>query len=435
MTISPQAEAVLLLNAWFSKPVKDEPRPLTPSEYGRLAVWMKANKLSPEALLQDEANLERIERWEDRSITRERLQYLLGRSGGLGMALERWERAGLWVMIRTDADYPPLLKQQLRLNAPPVLFGVGNRALLGRGGIAVIGSRDASTIDLEFTKRLAQDIARQGRSIVSGGARGVDEAAMLGALEREGTVIGVIADQLLRAATAARYRRSLMEGNLVLISPFNPEARFDVGNAMARNRYIYCLSDAAVVVATGKGKGGTWSGATENLKHRWVPLWVRADSHEGNESGTSALVRLGAGLLPDGELRVKALLTDASPAPPSGEQPDLFDAPGGPGETAVVRESGESKETPGVSADPQGESASLPEPPEGLDPGPALKQSLYDFFLGKLAVETRDAPQPPDVLKDRLDVCATQLNQWLRRAVAEGRVEKMTKPLRYRIRT
>jgi hypothetical protein len=65
-----------------------------------------------------------------------------------------------------------------------------------------------------------------------------------------------------------------MMKNLVLVSPFNPEAGFDVGNAMARNKYIYCLSDAAIVVATSKGSGGTWSGATENLKRNWAPLWV-----------------------------------------------------------------------------------------------------------------------------------------------------------------
>ena len=56
---------------------------------------------------------------------------------------------------------------------------------------------------------------------------------MLGALESQGTAVGVLADSLLRAATSAKYRRGLMGKNLVLVSPFSPEAQFNVGNAMA----------------------------------------------------------------------------------------------------------------------------------------------------------------------------------------------------------
>ena len=50
---------------------------------------------------------------------------------------------------------------------------------------------------------------------------------------------------------------------------------------MARNKYIYCLSNAAVVVKSDT-KGGTWEGAKENQKYHWVPLWVRNSDHEGN---------------------------------------------------------------------------------------------------------------------------------------------------------
>ena len=120
--------------------------------------------------------------------------------------------------------------------------------LLGRGGIAVVRSRDADQEDIAFTENLGDSAAKQGYSVVSGAARGVDESAMLGALKNEGTANGVMADSLLRAATSAKFRKYLLAGDLVLITPFNPEAGFNVGNAMSRNRYIYCLADAAVVV-------------------------------------------------------------------------------------------------------------------------------------------------------------------------------------------
>ena len=131
-------------------------------------------------------------------------------------------------------------------------------------------------------------------ALYPGGARGVDEASMLGALDAEGTVAGVLSDNLLLTSTRSKYRPHLMSGNLVLISAVYPEAGFNAGNAMQRNKYIYCLSDVAVVVHSGT-KGGTWSGAQENLRKRWVPLWVKPS--EDKAAGNAALVALGGRLV------------------------------------------------------------------------------------------------------------------------------------------
>lgn len=58
---------------------------------------------------------------------------------------------------------------------------------------------------------------------------------------------------------------------------FRPDSGFQVWKAMDRNKHIYALSDGAVVAHSAHKSGGTWSGATENLKHGWVPLSVRAE--------------------------------------------------------------------------------------------------------------------------------------------------------------
>jgi predicted Rossmann fold nucleotide-binding protein DprA/Smf involved in DNA uptake len=296
MSIDLQTQAILLLTAWFTKPGKTDPKPLTPTEWGRFAAWLKSQERSPEALLTNTDPQDCLAGWLDPTVTPDRIRYLLGRAGALGLALEKWQRAGLWVMTRSDVDYPGRLKRRLKLEAPPLFFGCGNRRLLDQGGIAVVGSRAATEEDLLYTSRLGAEIASQGLSVVSGGARGVDEAAIAGALAREGTAVGVLADSLLRAATSAKYREGLMAKNLVLVSPFNPEAGFDVGNAMARNKYIYCLADAAIVVSTAKESGGTWHGAVEDLKHGWVPLWVKGSDDPA--AGNAALVDRGAKWLP-----------------------------------------------------------------------------------------------------------------------------------------
>ncbi|MBC6427850.1 MAG: DNA-protecting protein DprA [Cellvibrionales bacterium] len=287
MNLGAQAQATLLLTVSLGKA---ETKPLSVREWGRLALWLKDHRLGPGRLLAGDLR-SLLAGWMDRTVSLQRIEELLGRGGALGLALEKWQRAGLWVMTRAEPDYPDRLKGRLRLACPPVLFGCGNKALLGGGGIAVVGSRDVGDDDLRFTSRLACAAAEQGLSVVSGGARGVDERAMLGALQGEGTAIGVMGDGLLRAATSAKYRQHLSGGNLVLISPFAPEAGFNIGNAMARNKYIYCLADAAVVVHSTLDKGGTWNGAVENLEGDWVPLWVPPRTAAGG--GNAALVQRG----------------------------------------------------------------------------------------------------------------------------------------------
>ncbi|MYF88733.1 MAG: DNA-processing protein DprA [Boseongicola sp. SB0676_bin_33] len=202
----------------------------------------------------------------------------------------------MWVVARFEPEYPDRLKSRLQLGSLPILFGCGNRALLGRGGIAVVGSRNAGREDLEFAENLGCAAARQGFSIVSGGARGVDERAMLGALENDGTAIGLLADSLLRAGTSEWFRKHLLAEDLVLVTPFNPEAGFNVGNAMSRNRCIYCLAETAIVIGSTPDKGGTWNGALEDLKGAWPPLWVKRTENES--SGNPELVRRGK-WLPD----------------------------------------------------------------------------------------------------------------------------------------
>lgn len=290
MDVSRQAEAVMLLTVSFGRSDTDAARPLTPTEWGEFASWLKDKALAPDDLLKGEPS-ELLVQWVHPKVTPERVGALLNRGAALGFALEKWERAGLWVLPRSDPDYPRLLKKRLGRATPPILYGCGNRNLLDTNSIAVVGGRHADNADIDFAERVGQHAAACGRQIISGGAAGVDRAAMLGALEAEGTAIGILADSLLRSATSTRYRKHLMSGDLALVSPFNPEVRFLVGNAMARNKYIYCLAQDAIVVSSTPDKGGTWNGAVENLRQGWVPMAVKQT--DAPDSGNPKLVELG----------------------------------------------------------------------------------------------------------------------------------------------
>ena len=310
MNSGANTQALMLLTVSFGRSDRSSAKPLSPKEWARFAIWLRNRKLEVSGLLKGELTSQ-LDGWTDRSITLPRLESLFDRGGALGLALERWQRAGLWIMTQWDPQYPERLKQRLGLNSPPVLFGCGNEMLLARGGVAVVGSRDADREDLAFAGNLGAAAAAQGYSIVSGAARGVDQSAMLSALENEGTAIGVVAESLMRAATSAKYRRFLLSRDLALLTPFNPEAGFSVGNAMSRNRYIYCLADAAIVVSSTPNRGGTWNGAIEDLKAGWAPLWVKRTGSA--TSGNAGLVQMGAKWIPDDPESLESLMCGSTP--------------------------------------------------------------------------------------------------------------------------
>ena len=266
-------------------------KPLGTGEYRRLARRLRELRRQPADLLAPGAH-EVIEQCRT-GLDPERLGRLLGRGFLLAQLEDHWRTRAIWVLSRADAGYPRRLKQRLGEDAPPVLYGCGNAGILGTGGLAVVGSRNVHEALIEYARNVGRLVAAAERGLVSGGARGVDRAAMRGALDSGGRVVGVLADGLEKAAMLREHRGALMEGRLVLTCPYDPAARFQVGHAMRRNKLIYALSDAALVVNSDYGKGGTWTGAIEQLdKLKLVPVYVRTDGGTGR--GLEALRERGA---------------------------------------------------------------------------------------------------------------------------------------------
>ncbi len=227
----------------------------------------------------------------------ERLARLLDRGGGLAIELERLESLGIWAMTRADPHYPQRLKQRLQHAAPATLFGAGEQVLLGQPGLAVVGSRHVDEHGNACADFIGNVCAREGLALYSGGARGVDAIATKAALDARGTAVGILAHSLETAIRAPEMRPKLMSGDLALVTPYAPGAGFSVGAAMGRNKLIYALADYALVIASDVDKGGTWAGATEALKARWIPVFV-LDGPQVPE-GNRQLLQKGAVPLPD----------------------------------------------------------------------------------------------------------------------------------------
>ncbi|MDH0442992.1 DNA-protecting protein DprA [Stutzerimonas stutzeri] len=414
-------QSILLLTSYFSKSAGDA-KPLSPTEWGRFALWLNEQGKTPADLVTSDPRAV-LQGWQDDKISLERIEQLLGRGHALALALEKWSRAGIWVLTRSDADYPKLLKQRLRNSAPAVLFGCGNARLLNQSGICVVGARKADDADLGYARALGERIASAGFSVVSGGARGVDEVAMLGGLKREGTVIGVMADSLLSAAMASKWRQGLMSNNLVLVSPFYPEAGFSTGNAMARNKYIYCLSQAAVVVRSDT-KGGTWNGAIENLKKAWVPLWV--NRVKDVQSGNQALVSEGGCWLEGAaeHLDIQSLSVPATSNPAAADLGVAITDKEQPGPSVAEDELSQTSSSVSGPVDQATQTSS--------EPNTAVNEmSFYQFFLSKMACF--QAAVTADELAERWDIPKKQINDWLKQSVDEGCVRKLSKPVRYQV--
>ena len=293
-SLRPDARAIVLLCSSLGAP-SGSIQPLGPVSWSRLAERLVDRGLGGpgELVGMGAADIERA--LEIPQGLSEDYAGLLGRSGQLAFEFERLRSRGIWVLTIVDPDYPWRLRERLGTSAPPVLFGSGPVALMDGGGVAVVGSREADEAAMQFTARLARAVAAGGSTLVSGGARGIDVTSMGAAFEAGGSVIGVLPEGVERRLREATTRSAVAGGTAVIASPYHPAAGFSAGAAMGRNKLVYALSDVAVVVSSADGSGGTWTGAIEALRARWVPVLVRDEL--GVPAGNGALIAKGASRL------------------------------------------------------------------------------------------------------------------------------------------
>ena len=306
---------------------------------------------------------------------------LLGRAGELSQALEKWLRAGIWVISEKDADYPARLGDRLRSAGSPLIFGAGPRAVLGQGGVCIVGSRDSAKAGLAFARSLGAKCGSQDLTVVSGYMRGVNREAVSAALVAGGKAVYVLSDSLEKALAQKRNREALASGALALVTPFSPDTRFSVANAMRANKYQYAIADLAVIVET-RQHGGVWSGADENRNEGWVPAFVRTG--DDMAPGNTALLHLG--LRPITQEDVDGC-------------EDIRDC-------FLARSS--------ASADILGS-----------------RPNLYVVFLTELESFTAATPRTEAEIVEHFGLERAQARAWLKRALSDGRIGKSGKPARY----
>lgn len=396
---------------------------LSEAEYAQLAARLQQEQVQPADLIN--GSRDTLLSTLSASFAAERLNRLLSRGFQLSQAVEHWANRSISVVGRADAAYPRRFKQRLKRAAPPLLYACGNIELLNGPALAVVGSRSTPEPLLREAEAVGTLAAAAGVVIASGAAKGVDETAMLGSLAAGGCAIGVVADSLEKVSARPIWRQALLDGRLLLLSSEAPSARFQVWRAMGRNKLIYALADAALVVSSDKGKGGTWAGATEQLQNlRFCPVHVLGDPRGG--PGLAALTELGALPWPEPAsaeaLQLLLHSTEAPSAAPAIEPEQI--------ELGSLLESVSTDTAPEQAADcippvP----APKPTPPvelKALTPAAALAAFVDDLLFSAL-----QAPLSIDELAELLDVSKTEVRRWCVRLVEQGRARKLSKPVRY----
>jgi predicted Rossmann fold nucleotide-binding protein DprA/Smf involved in DNA uptake len=405
-------QAVLLLCAKLGQgETTDTAKPLTNRQYSAMAKWLQERSLRPRDLLQP-AGRSQLAELQIRELASDQVERLLDRGAALGVLVERWTNSGIWIVSREDEPYPSRYKTYLQHKAPPIIYGVGEQSSLQRGGLAIVGSRHASEEDTTFAQRIGAACADQRIPVISGAAKGIDSESMIAAINQHGAAIGVLADGLGRAAVAAPHHEAILEGRLTLISPYEPESRWFAFTAMDRNKLIYALADAALVVASSDEQGGTWSGAVEALRQGQIPIYVKA-----------------SGEVPEGNRKLIQSGAQEFPQEPWSNLHQVFENSSSP---HTLSFGDQNQPHPDASS-----AVSLPEQPTSDSPKslmpPAPLELAADedrngsdayYHIIEVMLDLLAAPLDAKSLAEKLNVSQSQAKVWLKRAVEECRVEK-----------
>jgi DNA processing protein len=206
--------------------------------------------------------------------------------------LEAGAKLGARLLCAAEAEYPYLLAALDY--PPPVLWALGNPALMKPRSVAIVGARIASAAGQRFAAKLARDLGEAGFTVISGMARGIDGAAHEGALAT-GTV-AVLAggvDEVYPREHAELHARIARGGCVVSECPIGYRAQ--ARDFPRRNRIISGLSLGVIVVEAEMRSGSLITARLAGEQGRDV-FAVPGSPLDPRAAGCNDLIRQGAAL-------------------------------------------------------------------------------------------------------------------------------------------
>ena len=210
----------------------------------------------------------------------------------LNAEMQRISALGITVVTLEHPDYPRLLREIY--DPPPVLYVKGQLLAEDEWAVAVVGTRAATTYGKEAARQIAGGLARNGLTIVSGLARGIDSTAHRASLEAGGRTIGVLGcglDIIYPPENRRLATQIVQQGSLISEYPLGtpPEG----GNFPPRNRIISGMSLGTVVVEAGSRSGALITADRALAQGREV-FAVPGNIFRRASQGTNALIQDGA---------------------------------------------------------------------------------------------------------------------------------------------
>lgn len=210
-------------------------------------------------------------------------------------AKKEWDAAAeidVGILLWRNRHYPPALRELP--DAPSLLYCLGQFELLDGPAIAIVGSRNASENNLEVAYALARALSKNGITVVSGMASGIDRRAHLGALREIGKSAGVLGTGInMRYPASNRdlYQKMAAEG--LLISEFTPDTPPAGMNFPIRNRIISGIS-LGVLVVEAAVKSGSLITANLALEQNREVFAIPGPAMNIRSMGCQNLIRQGA---------------------------------------------------------------------------------------------------------------------------------------------
>ena len=222
------------------------------------------------------------------------------------------------LVLREDAQYPPLLRQIA--HPPHLLYVYGETDLTDRFPVAVVGTRRASAYGLTHTREIAAELAQTGVCVVSGLALGIDAAAHTGALDGGGRTVAVLGSALDKPYPQENdplMRRILESGGSVVseYAPGTPPSRYSF---LQRNRIIagMCLG---TLVTEGPRRSGALNTATRTLENGREVFALPGNVDSPGAQLPNILISEGARLVTGAADTLSALVIEPKDAPKAAQ--------------------------------------------------------------------------------------------------------------------
>lgn len=222
------------------------------------------------------------------------------------------------LVLREDAQYPPLLRQIA--HPPHLLYVYGETGLTDRFPVAVVGTRRASAYGLTHTREIAAELAQTGVCVVSGLALGIDAAAHTGALDGGGRTVAVLGSALDKPYPQENeplMRRILESGGSVVseYAPGTPPSRYSF---LQRNRIIagMCLG---TLVTEGPRRSGALNTATRTLENGREVFALPGNVDSPGAQLPNMLISEGARLVTGAADILSALVIEPKDAPKAAQ--------------------------------------------------------------------------------------------------------------------